>query len=154
MCLTKTLFTTKYNRESKSFIGLGYKMLDPLGLMESQKLQPRSDTAKQSRYFKLEFKDTPVWKKAAFSFVTNGTPKPWNIESTVNGEDYPPAFHIFLNEEDAEQYDTGVLVEVQYKDVLCFGMQQTGGINKKKTYDAPCIIARQMKLIRPIKFVD
>ena len=154
MRLTKTLFTTNYNRESKSFIGVGYKMLDPLGLMKSQKLQPKSDTAEQCKYFNLEFKDNPTWKKAAFSFVTNGTPKPSNLESTVNGDSYPPGFHIFLNMQDAERYDSGVLVEVQYKDVLCFGTQNTGGIFTKKTYDAPCIIARQMKLIRPLKFVD
>lgn len=154
MCLTDAHFTTSYDCESKSFIGVGYKILDPDTFMKRKSKQPINTDLSFSKYFNLEFKDNPTWKKAAFSFVTNGTPKPSNLESTVYGDSYPPGFHIFLNMQDAERYDSGVLVEVQYKDVLCFGTQNTGGIFTKKTYDAPCIIARQMKLIRPLKFVD
>ena len=36
MCLTKVNFTTKYNRKSRDFTGVGYKILKPTSCLKKQ----------------------------------------------------------------------------------------------------------------------
>ena len=153
MCLTKVNFTTKYNRKSREFTCVGYKILKPASCLKKQTNSTYNvDFNYHLTYDLVLLKNATKWKKANFSFYSKSS-KPFSVETDLSGNKYPPGFHIFVNRMDAERYSTGVLVEVEYKDVLCFGKQLTGNLGQRN-YDAQCVIARQMKLVKPLKFIE
>jgi hypothetical protein len=62
-------------------------------------------------------------------------------------KEYQSGFHIFLDKEAAEKYggEYSEIVEVHYKDVVAFGT------NRAHREFYPCIIARNMKVVRTVR---
>ena len=114
MCLTSVNFSSNYNLESGEFIGVGYKVLNPEGILAPKLNQKRLS-------YKLELLPSAKrWKKAKFNMYNPRA----NPDNTVTADDhklYPPGFHIFLNVRDAKNYGIGALVQVHFKDVIAFG---------------------------------
>lgn len=83
----------------------------------------------------------------------------WLLSSKIGSiysdddKSYNPGFHIFLNQQDAENYysykNNVVIVRVKFKDVVGFGTNGTSaGILSTA---GPCIIARKMLVEKVVK---
>lgn len=65
---------------------------------------------------------------------------------SCNGQprDYSPGFHIFLTKEAAKNYaNCGVIVKVEYKNVIAFGTNEAIIGNSS----APCVVAEYMRVV-------
>lgn len=121
MCLTTEKLRMCYWPKYDTYIGIGYKILSP------------------------HYERFDVWQEA------HGNNE-YELKKTGIGSDndndlnlYIAGFHIFLNPDDAKNYDRDGfdnfgynVYKVDYTDVVGFGTQESNGKNK------PCVITRYM----------
>jgi hypothetical protein len=141
MCLENSSLGMKYSKKEGCFTGVGYKQLDVL--IPSQ-IRNKGDAA-ILRYLTKKYCPSNHlvggWMEARggrYSKIFERN----SIEFDCQGGKYWPGFHIFTEQEDAENYyQSGLTIMVEYAEVTDFGRNETG------SGDGPCVIARYMRFM-------
>jgi hypothetical protein len=127
MCLKTVGVALDYDKQAHAFIGYGYKRMNPL-IAKKHKKWVRANGDR-------EYLDKN--SKLSSSYVV----------SDSDYKSYVPGFHIWINEEDAQDYEhgDGPVVKVKYKGIIAFG-QNSLDCYDKNAKDGPCVVAEWMKL--------
>lgn len=147
MCLKTLNLALKYNSKTKEYTGFGYKVLSSFVFNSSGKLDETTDKCKRKKWSKK-------WKRAVGWYYTKSLQENEEYANKkgkgIKDKQYYPGFHIFLTPEDAKSYNpTGVVVKVEYKNVLAFGTNDAGFQNGKRV-SGPCVVAEYMRIVEVV----
>lgn len=124
----------EWNNHERAFVGYGYKVYPSYYFKDN----------KPYGWYPKNKKLSSKWQEADGS---NYEKTKKQHETTDNGVNYWPGFHIFLKQKDAKNYDgVGTVIKVMFKDLICIGTNET----YTNRYGA-CVIARYMKFIEICK---
>lgn len=133
-----------YSKKEGCFTGVGYKQLD---IMIPRTLKNKSNAAILKWLTKKYCPSNHLvggWMEACGRKYLNSKFIKDAVEFDDIGEKYWPGFHIFTEQEDAENYDErGLLVMVEYAEVTDFGSNETS----TTAGEGPCVVARYMRFV-------
>lgn len=141
MCMSSIKFMLNLRpNDDGDFVGVGFKSLPSNFIL---------DKTGRINYAKKNMKKRQWSKNWKDAFSHSG---PTTIKASRGGW-YQRGFHIFLNMEDARKYESsGVLVRVEFKNVLAFGNNPVRSYQfwpfsySVNTY-GPCIISQYMRIV-------
>lgn len=134
MCLSDVYFALTY--QDDKYIGVGYKNIT---LENCNSVISFNNKWQEANGDKFEDVDN-LYESSCLS---------------ANAKSYIPGFHIFLDIKDAMNYCNNFVVEVLYREVLAFGLNDTVDNKELKDYSTifrPCIVSRFMKINRVLSY--